>query len=88
MVYIPYDWETCLRRKCKRYRYSDKNVKNYSYWIQRFLKWNGKELKYISKKDVSAFLQKLDNQNLSGNTLNQCHMTLKFLFEDVMDKKM
>jgi len=88
MVYIPFDVEIAIKRKCKRYRYSDKTAKNYIYWVSRFLKWSGKELRYVSKKDVSAYLQKLDNKNLSGNTLNQCHMALKFLFEDVMDRKM
>ncbi len=88
MVYIPYDVDLAVKRKCKRLRHSDKTAKAYLYWIHRFLNWSKRDLGKISKKDVSAFLQKLDNQNKSGNTLNQCHMALKFLFEDVMDKKM
>ena len=88
MVYIPYDVDLAVKRKCKRHRYSGETAKSYFYWINRFLLWSKKELRYISKKDVSAFLQKLDNKGLSGNTLNQCHMALKFLFEDVMDRKM
>ncbi|MGC9310044.1 MAG: tyrosine-type recombinase/integrase, partial [Candidatus Nanoarchaeia archaeon] len=88
MVYIPYDVDLAVKSKCKRYHYSNQTAKAYLYWIHRFLNWSKKELGKISKKDVSAFLQKLDNNNLSGNTLNQAHMAIKFLFEDVMNRKM
>lgn len=88
MVYIPYDVDLAVRRECKKRRYSNQTVKAYLYWIHRFLNWNCKELGKISKKDVRAFIQLLDNRDLSGNTLNQCHMALKFLFEEVMNKKM
>ncbi len=88
MVYIPFDVDIAVRRKCKRLRHSQRTAKNYLYWIHRFLLWSRKELGKVSKKDVSAFLQMLDNQGLSGNTLNQAHMAIKFLFEDVMERKM
>lgn len=88
MVYFPSDVEMAIRRKCKRLRHSDKTAKAYIYWVNRFLKWTKKELRHVSKKDVSAFLQKLDNQDKAGDTLNQCHMALKFLFEDVMERRM
>lgn len=88
MVYIPYDVDLAVKRECKKRRYSKQTVKAYLYWIHRFLFWCKKELGKISKKDVRAFLQMLDNKKLAGNTLNQCHMALKFLFEEVMNKKM
>lgn len=88
MVYIPSDVNKAVRRKLERRRYSDKTVKSYLYWINRFLKWSKKELRYVSKKDVSAFLQKLQNKNLAGNTMNTALMSLKFLFEDVMERRM
>jgi len=88
MVYIPRDVNLAIRTKCKRHRYSDETAKAYIYWVSKFLDWLGKDLRYASKKDASAFLQKLDNRNLTGNTLNQAHMALKFLFEDAMDKRM
>lgn len=88
MVYIPFDVDIAVKRKCKRLRHSQRTAKSYLYWIHRFILWSRKELGKISKKDVAAFLQMLDNRNLSGNTLNQAHMAIKFLFEDVMDRKM
>ena len=88
MVYIPSNVETAIKNKCKRYRHSNQTAKSYIYWVKRFLNWSKKEIRYISKKDVSAFLQKLDNRNLAGNTINQAHMAIKFFFEDVMEKKM
>ncbi|MFH1801395.1 MAG: tyrosine-type recombinase/integrase [archaeon] len=88
MVYFPSDIELAVKAKCKRYRHSERTAKSYIYWIRRFLNWSRKDLRYISKKDVNAFLQKLNNQNLSGNTLNVAHMAIKFLFEDVMNRRM
>jgi hypothetical protein len=70
MVYIPFDVELAIKTKCKRHRHSSQTLKNYLYWINRFLNWSKKELRYISKKDVLHFYKKLDNKNLSGNTLN------------------
>lgn len=88
MVYYPEDFERAIKTKCKRYRHSDQTAKSYIYWTKRFLNWSKKDIRYISKKDVNAFLQKLQNQDKSGNTLNVAHMAIKFFFEDVMNKKM
>lgn len=88
MVYFPSDVELAIKNKCQRYRHSPKTAKSYIYWTKRFLNWSRKDLRYVSKKDVNAFLQKLQNQDKAGNTLNVAHMALKFFFEDVMDRKM
>jgi integrase/recombinase XerD len=88
MVYIPQDVESAVRNRCHRLRHSPRTADSYYYWIERFILWTGKELRYTSKKDVREFLESLDKKNLAGSTINQAHMALKFLFEDVMDKKM
>jgi len=80
--------DLAVKRECRKRRYSEQTADAYLYWIHRFLNWCRKELGKISKKDVRAFIQKLDNRNLAGNTLNQAHMALKFLFEGVMNRKM
>ena len=87
MAYIPIDIEEALKRECRRRRYSDKTIKTYLYCINRFLKFTEKELGKISKKDVREFLEHLDEKDLAGNTMNTYHMAIRFLFQDVLNKK-
>jgi len=87
MVYIPIDIEEAVKKECKRRRYSDKTIKTYIYCIDRFLRWCGKDLGKISKKDVRFFLEYLSEKERAGNTLNTYHMAIRFLFEDVLDKR-
>jgi len=88
MVYIPNDVDKSIITKCRRRKYSEKTIKTYLYCIHRFLNWCKKDLRYISKKDVRLFLENLSDKGKAGNTLNVYHMAIKFLFEDVMEKKM
>ena len=88
MAYYPVDWEKAVKRECRRRRYSDKTAKTYIACINRFLKYTKKELGKISKKDVRLFLEYLSENNKAGNTLNVYHMAIKFLFEDILKKRM
>ena len=88
MAYTPVDVNGAVSRECKRRRYSERTIKTYLYCINRFLKWNKKELGKTSKKDVRLFLEQLSEKGLSGNSMNTYHMAIKFLFEDVLKKKM
>lgn len=88
MVYIPIDIEKAVRRECKRRRYSDQTIKTYIYCINRFLKSTKKTIDKISKKDVRLFLEELSDKGRSGNTMNVYHMAIRFLFQDVLDKRM
>ena len=88
MVYIPVDIEKSIAKECKRRGYSDRTIKSYNYCISRFLKYTNKSLDKISKKDVRLFLENLSEEKMAGNTMNLYHMAIKFLFEDVLDKRM
>lgn len=88
MSYYPINIEKAVIKKCKRRRLSPRTAKTYIYCINKFLKWCGKEIGKISKKDVRLFLEYLSNKKLSGNSLNTYHMAIRFLFVDVLDKKM
>ena len=88
MAYIPVDIDEAVKKECKRRRYSSQTIKTYLYCINRFLKWSRKDIGHISKKDVRIFLEKLSDKGLSGNTMNTYHMAIKFLFEDVLEKRM
>lgn len=87
MVYIPVDIEQAVKRECRRRRYSDRTAKTYIYCIKRFLKFTGKTIDRISKKDVRLFLESLSEKEMAGNTMNVNHMAIRFLFEDVLDKR-
>ena len=88
MAYIPVDLDKAVARECRRRRYSDKTLKTYLYCIHRFLQFTGKALDRISKKDVRNFLYHLSDNNRAGNTMNVNHMALRFLFEEVLERKM
>jgi site-specific recombinase XerD len=87
-MYIPVDLDYAVKRELRRRRSSELTIKSYLYWIHRFLKSSGKTLDRISKKDVREFLYSLDERKLAGNTLNVAHMAIRFLFEEVLDKRM
>lgn len=87
MVYIPIDIEKAVKRECKRRRYSDKTAGTYLYCINKFLSWSGKGLGKISKKDVREFLENLSEKNRSGNTMNTYHMAIRFLFEEILERR-
>jgi integrase/recombinase XerD len=87
-MYIPVDIDRAVKREMSRRRLSEVTAKSYLYWIHRFLKRSGKTLDRISKKDVREFLYHLDDKKLAGNTLNVAHMAIRFLFEEVLDKRM
>lgn len=88
MTYFPVNIEEAVKRECKRRRYSQKTVKTYLYCINRFLEFSKKEIGKISKKDVRLFLEHLSEKGVAGNTMNVAHMAVRFLFENVLKKKM
>ena len=87
MAYVPIDINEAVKKECKRRRYSEKTIKTYLYCINRFLNWSKEEIGKISKKDVREFLEKLSDDGLSGNSMNTYHMAIRFLFEDILDKR-
>ena len=87
MVYFPVDIEKAIARECKRRGYSEKTIKSYTYCINYFLKFTNKPFNKISKKDVRLFLENLSEKDMAGNTMNVYHMAIRFLFQDVLDKK-
>lgn len=88
MSYIPANIENAVINKCNRRRFSQKTTQTYLFCINKFLNWAKKDIRYIIKKDVRLFLEHLSAKNLAGSTLNVNHMALRFLFEEVMNKKM
>ncbi len=88
MVSLSTDLDSKIKKECRRRRLSPRTFKTYLYCIHRFLNWSKKDLRYISKRDVRLFLEYLSDKNLAGNTMNTYHMAIRFLFENVLEKKM
>ncbi len=88
MSNFPKDLDSKISKECKRRRLSPRTTKTYLYAIHRFLNWSRRDLRYISKKDVRLFLEYLSDKNLAGNTMNTYHMAIRFLFENVLEKRM
>ena len=88
MVYIPINIEESIKKECKRRRYSERTAKTYVYCVNRFLNWVKKDVGKISKKDVRLFLENLSEKERAGNTMNVYHMAIRFLFEEVLEKRM
>lgn len=88
MSYYPIDMEKSVKKECKRRRLSPRTFKTYLYCINRFFKFTKKDLGKISKKDVRLFLEYLSDREMSGNTMNTYHMAIRFLFENVLKKRM
>ena len=87
MTYIPIDIESAVKRECKRRRYSEKTIKTYIYCINRFFIFAQKSVDKISKRDVRLFLEDLSEKERTGNTMNVYHMAIRFLFEEVLNKR-
>jgi len=88
MPTLPKDVDFKVMKECKRRRLSPRTAKTYLYCINRFLNWSKKDIRYISKKEVREFLNYLSDRELAGNTLNTYHMGIRFLFENVLEKRM
>jgi site-specific recombinase XerD len=88
MSYIPVNIEETIKKECSRRRLSPRTTETYLSCIERFMKFTKKDIRYISKKDVRLFLEYLSEKNSAGSTMNVYHMALRFLFENVLEKRM
>jgi len=87
MSYTPIDWKSSVEKECKRRNYSERTSETYIYCISRFLNFSRKPLDKISKKDVRIFLENLSKKERAGSTMNVYHMAIRFLFQEVLDKR-
>ncbi len=87
MVYYPINIEEALKKECRRRGYSLRTVSTYVYCINRFLKHVNKRMNLITKKDIRDYLDYLLDKGRSGNTLNTYLMAIKFLFENVLKRR-
>jgi integrase/recombinase XerD len=81
------DIEEAIKKECLRRGYSQRTIQTYHKCVKKFLEFSDKELGVIGKRDVLNFLYNLREKGSSGNTLNVYHMAIRFLMEDILNKK-
>ncbi|MEK6953063.1 MAG: tyrosine-type recombinase/integrase [Nanoarchaeota archaeon] len=82
------DISESIKKEALRRGYSLKTIKTYQKCVEKFLNDRKKGLSKISKADVKEFLDKLIEKGRAGNTINVYLNSLKFLLEEILNKKM
>ncbi len=88
MAYIPIDINKAIWKEGCRRRLSPRTIKTYQNCVKIFLGKTKKSIDKISKKDVRLFLESLSEKERAGSTMNVYHMALRFLFTQVLEKRM
>lgn len=81
------DYLYLIKREGLRRGLSNKTILTYSNCIKNFFKFHNKEPKKITKKDIKDYIDLLVDKKRAGNTLNVNLNAIKFLFENVLNKK-
>lgn len=77
-----------IRKEGLRRGYSNRTIKTYIHCTERFFKKCKKDPKRVTKKDVREYLEDLMERGRAGNTINVYLNALKFVFEQLLGKKM
>lgn len=75
-----------MKKEGHRRKFSYKTIKTYCFCVHKFLMWCQKEPKKVSKKDVRDYIEFLDKDKKSGNTLNVYLNSIKFMIEEILHK--
>ncbi len=76
-----------MQKEMLRRRYSPNTIKAYSDCARNFLKHCKKEARQINKSDVKNYLDYLAEKPLSPSSLNQSLMAIKFMLEQILNKR-
>ncbi len=77
-----------MKKEMLRRNYSLRTISTYGFCLRRFLSYQNKEHKKISKNDINDYLDRLIEKGACGNTININLNALKFLFEGVLHKRL
>ena len=76
-----------IKKEMLRRGYSLRTINVYNYCINKFLKSCNKDIKKVNKSDIKEYLDKLVEKNKAGSSININLNALKFLFEQILNKK-
>src|SRR3990167_9773220 len=77
-----------IKKEGLRRGLSPRTIHTYCSCVKRFLNYTNKEVKRITKKDVTDYIDKILEKNASGNTVNVYLNSIKFLMENILNKKL
>lgn len=76
-----------LQKEALRRGYSHKTISAYCACVNKFFKFCKKEPRKVTKKDIREYLDQLVKKDRSGNTINVNLNALKFLMENILNKR-
>ncbi len=68
--------------------FSEKTVKSYLFYNQKFLEYIGKSPENITEDDIKEFLANKLSEPISNGTINLIKASLKFYYGDILGKKL
>jgi site-specific recombinase XerD len=68
--------------------YSEKSIKNYLYFNEKFIEFIQKSPRDINSDDIKKYLTYLVNKKARPRTTNLAHSALKFYYSDFMNKQL
>ena len=82
------DIDYVITKEMLRRKYSPKTIKSYLYYIHKLFEKVEKEPSKISKTEIKEYLNNINTEKISGNTMNVNLNALKFFFEEILHKNM
>lgn len=67
--------------------YSGRTIETYTYCIKHFMSYCRKDLNCVKKADIKEYIDRYVERSATGNTINVHLNALKFLFEEILQKK-
>ena len=77
-----------IKKEGLRRGLSPRTIHTYCSCVKRFLNYTNKEVKRFTKKDVTDYIDKILEKDASGNTVNVYLNSIKFLMENILNKKL
>jgi site-specific recombinase XerD len=76
-----------MKKEALRRSYSLQTIKTYSECVKNFFKFCRKEPRKITKRDIKDYIDRLVDKKCSGSTINVNLNALKFLMQEILNKK-
>lgn len=76
-----------LKREALRRGLSHRTILTYSQCVKQFMMWCKKDFRNVTKGDITGHIDSMIDSGACGNTLNVHVNALKFMFEEVLGRK-
>ena len=83
----PLDVLYLMKQEMLRRGMSIRTIDTYIQCVRQFLQWSNKDTRCITSKDVKDYIDTFVDKNAPGNTINVHLNALKFLVEEVLNKR-